>query len=56
MTFEARIRSYTRAAVNDDIFMRLPKPPLTAVMVAPSAEGLGADCVIKALIEIARCE
>jgi zinc protease len=55
-TFAARVRSYTRAAVNDDIFTRLPKPPLTTVMVAPSAEGLDADCVIKALAEIARCE
>ena len=33
-----------------------PAPPLTIVMVAPSAEGLGADCVIKAAAEIARCE
>ncbi len=54
-TLEARIRAVTRAAVNQDIVTGLPKPPLTAVLVAPSAEGLGADCVIKALAEIARC-
>ena len=56
ITLEARIRAVTRAAVNQDILAGLPKPPLTAVLVAPSAEGLGADCVIKALAEIARCE
>ena len=53
-TLEARIRAVTRAAVNQDILAGLPKPPLTAVMVAPSADGFGADCVIKALAEIAR--
>lgn len=55
-TLEARIRAVTRAAVNQDILAGLPKPPLTAVLVAPSAEGFGADCIIKALAEIARCE
>jgi len=55
-TQEARIRAISRAAVNEDIRNRLPKPPLTIVMVAPSAQGLGADCVIRALAEIARCE
>jgi len=55
-THEARIRSISRAAVNEDIRNSLPKPPLTTVIVAPSADGLGADCVIKAVAEIARCE
>lgn len=55
-TFEARVRGIDRAAVNDDIRTRLPKPPLTFVVIAPSAEGFGADCVIKAADEIARCE
>jgi hypothetical protein len=34
----------------------MPKVPLTFVVIAPSADGFGADCVIKAPEEIARCE
>jgi zinc protease len=54
--YDARVRSYGRAAINADIQTKFPAPPLTFVMVTPSAEGLGADCVIKALEEIARCD
>jgi zinc protease len=55
-TYDARVRSYGRAAINEEIRAKFPAPPLTFVMVAPSAAGLGADCVIKAPEEIARCE
>ena len=55
-TYEAQVQALTVATVNEGIRMRFPKEPLTVVMVAPSAEGLGADCVIKAPEEIARCE
>jgi zinc protease len=55
-TYDARVRALNRAAVNAEILGKFPKPPLTVVMLAPSAEGLGADCVIKAPEEIARCE
>jgi zinc protease len=55
-TYEVRVRAVTAAAVAEGIRRNLPKAPLTFVIVAPSAEGLGADCVIKAPEEIARCE
>lgn len=55
-TYEAQVQALTVAAVNDGIRTRFPLEPLTVVMVAPSAEGLGADCVIKAPEEIGRCE
>jgi zinc protease len=55
-TYDARVRALDHAAVNDDIRTKFPRPPLTFVMVAPSAAGLGADCVIRAAEEIARCE
>lgn len=55
-TYEARLRALTPAAINEAIAARFPKEPLTIVMVAPSAEGLAADCVIKAPDEIVRCE
>jgi hypothetical protein len=42
--------------VNDGIRTRFPAEPLTVVIVAPSAAGLDADCVIKSPAEIARCE
>jgi zinc protease len=55
-TYEGRLRVYTRAEIETDMRIALPKAPLTAVLVAPSAEGIGADCVIKSPEEIARCE
>jgi zinc protease len=55
-TYAARVRALDRDAVSADIRSNFPSPPLTVVMVAPSAEGLGADCVIRAAEEIARCE
>lgn len=55
-TYEARVRSHQLAAINADIRAKFPAPPLTTVVVAPSADGYGADCVIKAREEIMRCE
>jgi len=55
-TYEQRLRGYTRAEIETGMRTALPKPPLTAVLVAPSAEGMGADCVTKAPEEIARCD
>jgi zinc protease len=55
-TYEAQVQALTVATVNEGIRTRFPTEPLTVVMVAPSAEGLGADCVIKAPEEISRCE
>jgi zinc protease len=55
-TYEAQVKALTVAMVNDGIRTRFPVEPLTVVMVAPSAEGLGADCVIKSLEEVSRCE
>jgi zinc protease len=54
--YAARVRAFDRAAINEDIRTKFPPPPLTFMMLAPSAEGLGADCVIRSPEEIARCE
>jgi zinc protease len=54
--FEARLRGLSAASVSEAIRARFPKEPLTIVVVAPSAQGLEADCVIKAPAELARCE
>src|SRR5439155_12761243 len=55
-TYEQRLRAHDRAAINADVAAKFPKPPLTMVVVAPSAASLRADCVIKAPAEIGRCE
>jgi zinc protease len=55
-TYDARVNALDRGTINATIRNNFPAPPLTIVMVAPSADGLGADCVIKAPAEIARCE
>jgi predicted Zn-dependent peptidase len=55
-TYEARVRAVGAAAVTEGIRLNMPKPPLTFLVVAPSADGMGADCVIKAPEDIARCE
>ena len=55
-TYEQRLNGYGRAAIEADMRAAFPPSPLTFAVVAPSAEGLGADCVIKALAEIARCD
>ncbi len=54
--YEQRLRGYSRAAIEADMRAFFPRPPLTIAVVAPSAEGLGADCVIKAPEDIKRCE
>src|SRR5262249_45421677 len=52
---EQRLRGYARAAIEAEIPAQFPKPPLTIVVITPTAEGLAADCVIKSAAEIARC-
>ena len=54
-TFEQRLRGYSRAGVEADLGARFPKPPLTVAVVAPSAAGLAADCIIKVGEDIGRC-
>lgn len=46
----------TRDDINAYIRAHFPKGPLGFVIIAPKADGLGADCVIKALDEAARCD
>jgi zinc protease len=55
-SYAGRVRALDRGAINEDIRTKFPPPPLTFMMLAPSAEGLGADCVIRSPEEIARCE
>jgi zinc protease len=55
-TYEARVRAVSAAAVTEGIRLNMPKPPLTFLVVAPSADGMGADCIVKAPEEIVRCE
>jgi zinc protease len=55
-TYEQRLEGSDRAAVEAAVRAAFPKPPLTVAVVAPSAEGLPADCVIKTPDEIARCD
>jgi predicted Zn-dependent peptidase len=55
-TYESRVRGYDLGAVTADVRSAFPKLPLSIVVVAPSAEGLAADCIIKSSAELARCE
>lgn len=52
----ARIESMTAGEVNDDISEKLAGFPVLTVIVAPSAAPFKADCVVKSLAEIARCQ
>jgi predicted Zn-dependent peptidase len=54
--YEQRLRGYSRATIEADMRAQLPKPPLTAVVIAPSAEGFAADCVIQSPAHLARCD
>ena len=54
--FAAAREAVTREEINAYIRAHFPQWPLGLVIVAPKADGLGADCVIKALEEAARCE
>ena len=55
-TLEARIGGYTAADITDGLKTKFPKAPLTVVIIAPSAEGFKADCVIKSPADIGSCE
>jgi zinc protease len=48
-------RQLTRKDVNAHLRSRWPQPPLTTVIVAPSAEGLDADCIVQRHQEPERC-
>lgn len=52
--YDAALQALTREQVNAYIRQRYPET-LGFVVVAPSAEGLAADCVIKSLEEAGRC-
>jgi zinc protease len=54
--YEQRLRGYSRAAIEADMRVQLPKPPLTTVVIAPSAEGFAAHCVIQSPADLARCD
>ena len=43
----ARLGQLTREEVNAHLREHWPEPPLTAVIVAPSADGIAADCVVR---------
>ena len=53
-TYTERLRGIGVAEVNRIVREKAPEK-FTTVIVAPKAEGFGADCVIKALEEIDRC-
>jgi zinc protease len=55
-SYEQRIRGYVRMAIAADARSRFPAPPLTTVVVAPSADEFSADCVIKSPDDLARCD
>jgi zinc protease len=55
-SYDQRLRGYDRTVIEAEMRAQFPKPPLTAVVIAPSAEGLAADCVIKSPEELARCD
>ena len=52
---EAMLDSVTTEKVAAVLKSSLPSPPLTTIVVTPSAEGLGADCVIQAEADLSRC-
>ena len=53
---DAQLASFDLAAINDGLRTKFPKAPLAFMVIAPKADGLGADCTIKSAEEIARCE
>jgi zinc protease len=55
-TIEARISAITPDIVAEGLKTKFPTAPLSVAIVAPSAEGFDADCVIKSLVEMATCE
>ena len=55
-TYASRMASYPISEFNADLSNYFPRPPLTTVVVAPSADGWGADCVISSIDEAARCD
>ncbi len=55
-SYEARIRGIDRTALNLFLAERFPAPEkMITVIVTPSADGLGATCVVRAAVEAMRC-
>ena len=55
MVLERLRRQLTREEINAYLRERWPEPPLTAVIVAPSAAGFTADCVVRRDEEPEKC-
>lgn len=54
--YEARLAALNAQSVNEFILLKLPPVDrLLTVIVTPKADGLGADCVVRSLDEIATC-
>jgi zinc protease len=53
--YEGRMQTHDVAAINNGLKTKFPSK-LTYLVITPSAEGLGADCVIKSADEITKCE
>ena len=54
-TLDEKVGAYTLADINAAIAQQFPDPPLLTVIVAPSADGFAADCVIHAIGEAKDC-
>lgn len=54
-TLDEKVGAYTLADVNRAIAQQFPDPPLLTVIIAPSADGFSADCVIHAIGEAKKC-
>jgi zinc protease len=54
--YEARLGALTAQSVNEFILLKLPPVDrLLTVIVTPTADGLGADCVVRSIEEIETC-
>jgi hypothetical protein len=53
--YEGRMQTHDVAAINNGLKTKCPSK-LNYLVITPSAEGLGADCVIKSADEITKCE
>ena len=48
-------RQLTREDINAHLRSRWPQPPLTTVIVAPSADGLDSNCIVRRYEEPEQC-
>jgi zinc protease len=54
-TYEQRVRSYSAEEISAEMVRHFPSAP-TLVVIAPSAAGMKADCIIKTPAEITACK